>query len=394
MKFDWKRLLRRKDEDAAPPWAAGRIHNGAGSDEDGTAPSPLAALEDRERRLVARQTEIRELRADSSARTVLAEDLADRVARQQERLHALDEKIEAAEEQRTRIRKHGLLSYAILFGIAAVAFILADIVISRAIVADALALTGRSFLGLDESWYFASALALIAVLLKPAYDRLVEAPYWEGRRRWFVGTILATSALAIVTLGVLGWFRAVAFEAQTMTQLLLDAPGMDPTAQLTALSDLQESIVGSPWGKAAFLLSGILFALAGAISLGISFRHFHDYRHVRWPLRRRTKRLEKVRIHLARSRRDNARVLRDTRMDLQRADVRLGDLPELERIREELQSVRERRRSVLDRQARPRPHVALRDSIRTAFEGGDLRNADLKGAGLSDAGLSDAAPEA
>src|SRR5207237_688586 len=108
----------------------------------------------------------------------------------------------------------GSVSHALIYLGAGAIFILGDVVMSQKIVADALSLTGTPFLGLvDESWVFALGLAMISIVLKPAYDRLVERHYWEGKEWKFVVTIGVLALLSIVTLWVLGAFR---FEANAL----------------------------------------------------------------------------------------------------------------------------------------------------------------------------------
>ena len=60
----------------------------------------------------------------------------------------------------------------ILYLLAGVAFVIGDLIISHEIVAYALNIRDNY-----EAWAFAIGLAMLSVLLKPAYDRLVEQPY-------------------------------------------------------------------------------------------------------------------------------------------------------------------------------------------------------------------------
>ncbi len=179
----------------------------------------------------------------------------------------------------------------IIYLLAGISFVAGDLIISHEIVAYALNIRNNF-----EAWAFAVGLAMVSVLLKPAYERLIEAPYTEessvrSKRvyAWFKGV---TVVFAVATLFILGWFRYEAFKTdkmkegvnKTIKQLQNQAfdplnPTAAPSPELTQQIDaklklfdvLNEKLVNSPWALASFVLSGILFALAGAICLGIAF---------------------------------------------------------------------------------------------------------------------------
>ena len=60
----------------------------------------------------------------------------------------------------------------IIYLAAGITFIFGDLIISHEIVAYALNIRDNY-----EAWAFAIGLAMLSVLLKPAYDRLVEQPF-------------------------------------------------------------------------------------------------------------------------------------------------------------------------------------------------------------------------
>ena len=179
----------------------------------------------------------------------------------------------------------------LIYLLAGISFVAGDLIISHEIVAYALNIRNNF-----EAWAFAVGLAMVSVLLKPAYERLIEEPYTKNpsvrSRRvyaWFKGV---TVVFAVATLFILGWFRYEAYKTDKMKegvnksikQLQNQAfdplnPTAAPSPELTQQIDaklkifdvLNEKLVNSPWALASFVLSGILFALAGAICLGIAF---------------------------------------------------------------------------------------------------------------------------
>jgi hypothetical protein len=221
-------------------------------------------------------------------------------------------------ERRTKAAPDYSLLAGLLFLVAGISFLAGDLIISHEIVAYALNIRNP-----NEAWAFAVGLAMVSVLLKPAYDRLIEQPYQEnpvqyGRRygRFKMGL----AVFSVLTLAVLGWFRYEAYRTdqlkaainKSVRQLQLNT---DPTAgtqdlsaatlnkiekQLSESSELNLALVNSPWALLSFVLSGILFALAGAVCLGISlpvlsafwFRWLQADVKL-WKLRRRLKRLDK-----------------------------------------------------------------------------------------------------
>lgn len=174
---------------------------------------------------------------------------------------------------------------------AGMSFVAGDLIISHEIVAYALNIRNNF-----EAWAFAVGLAMVSVLLKPAYERLIENPYSNNPSprskrvyAWFKGV---TVVFAVATLFILGWFRYEAYKTDKMKESVnksikqLQNQIVDPlnpsaplppeiTAQIASkmkvFDALNEKLVNSPWALASFVLSGILFALAGAICLGIAF---------------------------------------------------------------------------------------------------------------------------
>jgi hypothetical protein len=183
--------------------------------------------------------------------------------------------------------KHSLFA-GILYFLAGVSFVFGDLIISHEIVAYALNIRNNF-----EAWAFAVGLAMVSVLLKPAYERLIEQRFENGSASgqklyaWFKGILVLFSVL---TLFILGWFRYEAYKTdklkeginKTIKNIQLQQGDLSLTPQnqtsilerlnqqLQKIEVLNQNLVLSNWALASFVLSGILFALAGAVCLGIA----------------------------------------------------------------------------------------------------------------------------
>lgn len=213
------------------------------------------------------------------------------------------QKINDLEAKKKKSESPYSLLAGILYFVAGVAFVVGDLIISHEIVAYALNIRNNV-----EAWSFAIGLAMLSVLLKPAYERLVEQPYLTNynakiQRMYsiFQGFLLVFS---IGTMLVLGWFRYEAYKTDKLKDGInkqiksmqlnaqpLDALGTQPTDNQAMIQQLDEKmkaydklnldLVNSPWALLSFILSGVLFAIAGAICLGISFPILQAYWY-RW----------------------------------------------------------------------------------------------------------------
>ena len=206
----------------------------------------------------------------------------------------------------------------LLFLVAGISFLAGDLIISHEIVAYALNIRDN-----NEAWAFAVGLAMVSILLKPAYDRLIEKPYLENpaqNHTKYERFKIVLALFSVLTLAVLGWFRYEAYRTdqlkaainKSVRQLQLNTNPSGTTSTLDAItlgkiekqlsesSELNLALVNSPWALLSFVLSGILFALAGAVCLGIAlpvlsafwFRWLQADPKL-WKLSRRLKRLEK-----------------------------------------------------------------------------------------------------
>ena len=212
-------------------------------------------------------------------------------------LDGLTAKQQIIEDKKQKLYSEHSLFAALLYVIGGFIFLAGDLIISHEIVAYALNIKGTF-----EAWSFAVGLAMISVLLKPAYEQLIERPYLHKKQTTsrvlysvFHGILVI---FAITTLTILGWFR---YEAYKTDQLRLnitkeirriqrDIDVLEPTdllikskleAQVETLvnqaNKLTISLVNNEWALLSFVLSGVLFAIAGAVCLGIGLSSLHYY---------------------------------------------------------------------------------------------------------------------
>ncbi|CCH55407.1 hypothetical protein BN8_04664 [Fibrisoma limi BUZ 3] len=257
--------------------------------------------------------------ADLQTHALKVEQLSKQVSQRERDRQALEADRDQLRERRTKAAPEYSLLAGLLFLIAGISFLAGDLIISHEIVAYALNIRNT-----NEAWAFAVGLAMVSILLKPAYDRLIEQPYQENperNRTKYERFKIILAVFAVVTLAVLGWFRYEAYRTDQLKAAInksirqMQFNNTDPSGATQALDpatlnriekQLQESnelnltLVNSPWALLSFVLSGILFALAGAVCLGIAlpvlsafwFRWLQADIKL-WKLRRRLKRLDR-----------------------------------------------------------------------------------------------------
>jgi hypothetical protein len=173
------------------------------------------------------------------------------------------------------ILENSLLALVLML-VAAFAFISADFIISLTVVSTQLLLDGKIFedykiFGFNPSpLIFALALAAIPFLLKPAYDRLVEQHYKLNKNKNYFNVLIILVALAALGLLVnTGFVRLMDFEDQNKIEEINanGNGGMD-------LDPIKPAVTPSPEKPEYFIpfvvvVSGVLFALGGAILLGM-----------------------------------------------------------------------------------------------------------------------------
>jgi len=216
---------------------------------------------------------------------------------------AADER-EQLRELRQKTRNENPFLIGLFYVLAGLLFITGDLIISKDIVAYAFGFKGF------EAWSFAGGLAALSLLLKPAYERLIENYYHEGKQRRYIYFKLALLFFALTTMAVLGLYRYDAYRVDKMkaflnteaTYLQSGAGTNSPTliAKLDSLRrqrvQLNEELLNDPWGAWSFVLTGILFAISGAVCLGVGTPIVQTYwkRWVQIPIRiRQMKRAEK-----------------------------------------------------------------------------------------------------
>lgn len=190
------------------------------------------------------------------------------------------------------------LVYGFLYSFAGLLFLGGDVVLSRELVSSAFRLSGTV-----APWVFSGALAMVAILLKPAYSRLVESEYWAGRPGRFTGVITTVCIMALLCLAVLGVYRYQTHSNQTELRYLEQQMERDRSADLgeirAKIASLQQEIASSTYGLISFGLTAVFFALAGAVALGIGIRHLRGAYHRRFRSwlrsRRRRSRLQSLR---------------------------------------------------------------------------------------------------
>lgn len=274
----------------------------------------------------------------------------------EEQVLAQRDKIADNREEKKKNPLHYPLLAGLIYFAAGIVFLLGDLIISHEIVAYALNIRNE-----QEAWAFACGLAGVTLLLKPAYERLIEEPYLKNPTEkskklhgYFQGALVAIS---IVTLSVLGYFRYEAYKVDKLKasinteikSLQLAATPLiqgtetvsDPVltqkieAKMKEVDTLNKELVTSPWALLSFVLSGVLFAIAGAICFGIAFPILSSY-WKRWfwhnpainRAHRRIKKINKQVLEIEKPRLENA-----AKLDFYQE--KLGTLPELSELRAE-----------------------------------------------------------
>ena len=299
-----------------------------------------------------------------------------------------DEETALLKEKRTNAATHYSLLAGFIFLIAGISFLFGDLIISHEIVAYALNIRNS-----NEAWAFAVGLAMVSILLKPAYDRLIEGPYQTDdspriKRRY--GTFKVVLAIfAIGTLLVLGWFRYEAYRTDKLKEAinksikgmqlnavdpLTGAPINSPELTNQIEKALRESdnlnlmLVNSPWALLSFVLSGVLFAIAGAVSLGMALPVLQSFwfRWLQidpklWRLRRRRKKLMKQLTA-------EEKVLAQQMIQKNIMENDLSSLPVLDELKEEEKALRKEIENLEEKRK-----LALTDSRIHAYNDGHAR---------------------
>jgi len=163
-----------------------------------------------------------------------------------------------------------------MYGAAGIAFLLGDLIVSKEIVAQVLYLPE-----VYERWLFALGLSALTFVLKVAYDRL---------ERRFEATILVISGAVLLTLILMGVLRSQEIQRQ---QMLRSNEMTTWSPEATELVERQE--VSGPSNTVlmmAFILSTVMFAMAGAVCFSTAHAHARRYFHIYRPLRQKFRELD------------------------------------------------------------------------------------------------------
>jgi hypothetical protein len=175
------------------------------------------------------------------------------------------------------ILENSLLALVLML-VAALAFISADFVISYTVVSTQLYLDGEIFedykiFGFNPSaLIFSLALAAIPFLLKPAYDRLVEQPYKLNKNKNYFNVLIILVALAALGLLVnTGFVRLKDFEDFNTMEATIenDNGGGMGLGSGSEPPNTKNSEKPEYFTAIVVVVSGVLFALGGAILLGM-----------------------------------------------------------------------------------------------------------------------------
>jgi hypothetical protein len=198
------------------------------------------------------------------------------------RIHEIDDIKQVRQDKQkhlTEVRNATHAEYAwvpaLLFLAAGVVFIVGDISITHQITSWGFDMKGI------EGWVFAVGLAFTAFLIKPVVDRLLEKRFQKTGQQLtnvYKAVLLIITGLGIVMLFLLGKFRS---ESQVAATKLGDI-----NYQMQSLSDpnsaeyiklaeerklINEDLTNNPVGEWGIILSGIIFAIGGALCLSIAF---------------------------------------------------------------------------------------------------------------------------
>ena len=266
---------------------------------------------------------------------------------------------ERLREQRKATRNDNPFLIGLFYVLAGLLFIVGDLIVSKDIVAYAFGFKGF------EAWSFAGGLAALSLLLKPAYERLIEHYYEEGKPKRYIYFKMVLLFFALTTLAVLGLYRYDAYRVDKMKAFLNNeaaylqsgAGSNSPTliAKLDSLRrqrlQLNNELLNDPWGAWSFVLTGILFAVSGAVSLGVGTPIVQTYwkRWVQIPIRiRQAKRAErKLTKELAQAETE----LSEEKTQKAIAESHLAMFNRPEEIKQQMQEIRTELRDLLDQQS-------------------------------------------
>jgi hypothetical protein len=217
--------------------------------------------------------------------------------------HQRQKKIEKETALATQI-KETISEYpwvpALFYLTAGATFIIADISITKQITDWGFDMHGW------QGFVFALGLAFTAFLIKPTIDRWLEKPFQASgfKLKLLYKIVLFTiTVVGLFMLYSLGKFRSDSEIAQKeLATISVQMPNYEPSSQqfkdLQAQYDsIQKSLDENPNGQTGLILSGMLFAIGGAVCLAIAFGSLKQLilRHCTLPAElRRVKKATKI----------------------------------------------------------------------------------------------------
>lgn len=191
-------------------------------------------------------------------------------------------------EKREAIRPlYGWLATA-LYLVAGFVFMATDFSITKSIAWNTLDMADEpvgKWLPLGEATIFALGLAFLAFVFKPAVDRIFEQPYFQEKQKKRMFYFLSVIAiLAVANLAIMGSYRKTAWRANNLkdelnlerTDLLernltdRNEANQIRIGEINQEIEILEDQIDSWQVRGIFMLSSILFAIAGAICFSIS----------------------------------------------------------------------------------------------------------------------------
>jgi hypothetical protein len=238
---------------------------------------------------------------------------------------------------------------ALLYFAAGATFIMADISITKQITSWGFNMTGW------QSWIFAIGLAFTAFLIKPTVDRLLEKPFQAGGfklKTVYKCVLLGIAVIGIIMLYFLGKFRSDSEIARNdLAELSTRMNVLDPNSQQYKTCQdqydaIQKGLDQNFMGQTGLILSGMLFAVGGAICLSVSFGSLKQLITRYWILPVRIQRVKKEIKMLA----QQCAALRSEhttlKIDQEKAEKRLS-ANEIPLLKDELKNLQEERSALI-----------------------------------------------
>jgi hypothetical protein len=238
---------------------------------------------------------------------------------------------------------------ALFYLAAGITFIVADISITEQITSWGFDMKGA------QSWIFAIGLAFTTFLIKPAVDRLLEKPFQAAGfklKTVYKCVLLGLTIMSLIMLYCLGKFRADSEIAKNQLEDISNLmnnciPGSPQYTQLqNRYDEIQKSLDNNVMGQTGLILSGMIFAIGGAICLSIAFGSLKHLINRYWILPARVRRLRKEAKVLDQKFPSIRSEYTATRTEQEKAERRLL-ANEVDSLKEELKKLQEERSGLL-----------------------------------------------